>query len=218
MASNPRLLIWRLLAGTSWTWSDGVTKGIGPGISIVADDNATVLTPSMLIPQTGGQGISMKQKWDPRNNQTNEQNLIQIWFHPYAQEGSGYRPQVIIGPTRPISTKNITIGSQPLIEIHRKVEVRVVTRDWDSGELGFTLDGDNTRNKIDTQIRTIIENNLSNPDGTGQFWYALPLDPSPQSDTVASPEPIPLYVTANQIEVAWFEGPSVLPLPSIVKV
>lgn len=138
-----------------------------------------------------------------------EQNLIQIWMHPYAQEGSGYRPQIIIGPTKTISTKNLIIGSNPLMEIHRSVQVRVLTRDWDAQELGFTLDGDNTRSKLDSSIRSIIEANLSNPDGTGAFWYVVVNDVGTQSDTVQSPEAIPLYRTAIQIEVAYFEGPTV---------
>lgn len=132
-------------------------------------------------------------------------NTVIVQKEPYAQELAGPSPKVIVGPVRPMLAKNLIIGANPFMEIHRKVEVRILTRDIDMNDQGFTLDGDNTRSKLLDNIRAIVELNHKNPDGLGTYDHILVQDPGQDSDTVTSPEPINLYRTAMQIEVVWFE-------------
>jgi hypothetical protein len=135
-----------------------------------------------------------------------DSNTVIVQKEPYAQELAGPSPKVIVGPVRPLISKNLIVGENPFMEIHRKVEVRVLTRDVDLSDQGFTLDGDNTRSKLLDNIRQIVELNHKNPDGLGTYDHIVVLDAGQDSDTITSPEPNPLYRTAMQIEVVWFES------------
>ncbi|MHB1910218.1 MAG: hypothetical protein ACYCQJ_15275 [Nitrososphaerales archaeon] len=199
MTADPRALVYNLLVGSPWIASANPTgqNGIGTGISITADDGVTVLSPSIAVPLIGGTGTTSILDMD--------RNLILVKLHPYAQEAAGYRPQVIVGPAKQVSSKNLLVGSKPLYQIIQRVEVRVLVRDWDGKDLAFTLNGRNTRDKILESIRSVMRTNYADPDGTGTFSLILISDPGQDSD-VTTEGAIPLYRTAMQLDVQWFES------------
>jgi len=134
-------------------------------LQIVADDGTTLLTP---------------------------ENYIILEKAPYAQEGAGEKPQVIVGPRKPPIRRPISLP--PIwYEIDDPVRVRIITRNWDGGDFGFTLDGSAARYKVITSIVSILNANFTNPDGTGTWTWIRPMDNGTDSDE--NPEGTHLYRT-----------------------
>ena len=149
------------------------------GLRIVADDGATV--------------ISARPS----------DRTITVEKDPYLQEGNDdARPQVVVGPVRGVSDDPF-IGYQQA-EVHVRVEIRIITRDWDSNTLGFTLaDGDLTRNKVRDAIVSLVENNRSNPasDGSIVAWWMS----GPGTDANDKTQSPPKYMTTLQVECMWLQ-------------
>lgn len=138
---------------------------LSANLSITADDGATVLTPT---------------------------NYITLVYDPYAQEGQGNQPQVIIGPRKPSARRPLTLP--PIwYEVDDMVRVRILTRKWDGGDFGFTLDGNLARNKLHDSAIQILAANYTDPDGTHTWTWVRATDDGQSSDE--NPQGTPIYRT-----------------------
>ena len=196
---DPKALVFALLVGSArdgWVQpnQESYTGGIGTGISVFADDGTTVLTPNATTPKIGG---------SPTVNLTNPKAwLLDVRAHPYAEEGMGNRPQVVVGPVKPIKAEPMD-NAWSYYDMMMKVEVRILTRTQDGRGLGFKIDGDRLRRALVDNVRSIMEANFRNPDTTGTYSTIRVMDNGQDSDDPQSGSP--LYRTAMQIEVRWFE-------------
>lgn len=167
-------------------------------LAIVADDGTTTLAPGLSVPSSAFSAP------DPGTNAS----LIYVKQNPYPYEKdetgkivwSGPQPLVMVGPRRGTTIAQ-AIGYK-WSEVHSSVEIRILTRDWDLNEQGFTLDGRTTRTKILEAIKALVKTNAGNPDGQGTFNYMRISDAGKDSDI---PEPNPLYITALGVEMVWLE-------------
>jgi len=126
---------------------------------------------------------------------------VDVKVNPYQQEDQTQTPLVVVGPRR-LATKSDFVGGS-FAEVHEMVELRIVTRTQTGGDMGYTADGNSTRNKLLENIRAIVKANQSNPDGTGAFIYMRTSDPGSRNPDL--PEGTPLYKTAMQVEFCWLE-------------
>jgi hypothetical protein len=138
---------------------------LNANLSITADDGATILTPA---------------------------NYLTLAYDPYAQEAQGNQPQIIVGPRKLSIRRPLTLP--PIwYEIDDLVRMRVITRKWDGGDFGFTLDGNLTRNKILDGIIQIMASNYTDPDGSHTWSWVRATDDGQNSDE--NPQGTPLYRT-----------------------
>lgn len=201
---DARALIYALMVGTNrntaYLMRPGLggqpnstySGGVGTGISIKADDGTTVLSPNIVVPTIGGTGSTNINDLDAV--------LLDVEMHPYAQEGMGKpKPQVIVGPMRPGRRTPLTIG-KPWYEIDDVVEVRIVCRNWDSNELGFTLDGAKARANLVTAIAQVMATNYANPDGAGNWqWIRLQNNGSDDDKTPDPQTGVNVYKTTLNV-------------------
>lgn len=152
------------------------------GLQITADDNSEILDAfDRKDPNAPGPYIDLERD-------------------PYAQEGKGdARPQVIVGPSRNVLSAPF-IGLQ-WHEVHVRVEVRIITRDWTGDGLGFTLNhGDVTADKIRDAIVLIVEANKSNPAGDGSILACWVSDMGMDDNVSDGPAK---YMKTMQLELMW---------------
>jgi len=137
--------------------------------------------------------------------------LIIVAMDPYPPEAQGFLPQVIIGDANDKSVEHfygVLNGYNSLIT--RTVEIRVLSRDIDQNMLGFISTGNNTRLKIVRNIRDIVRQNASDPDGTHVFGPLVYTNTS-QSDVPTGAsyktklQAVPLYVSTLKFDVTWME-------------
>lgn len=195
---DPRLLVCQLLMGAGFTGtlppSTVTFTGIGAGIQVVADDGATVLTPTAVVPVLGASGAP--------NSSNQAAAVIQVKMEPYQQEAQGEYPQVIVGKAKSIKSDPMSLGSQPVYWMQMSVEVRIVTRDLYPG-FGFTADGRSLRQELQDNIRQIMERNYVDPDGTRTFNTIRVIDNGGDAD---APDGNPLLRTPMKVLVEWFES------------
>lgn len=103
---------------------------------------------------------------------------------PYPQEGAGNEPEVIVGPRNKPSTRKPLTFPKVWYEIDDFVPVLVIARDWDGGDLGFTLDGRAARAKILENVWQTLAANSIDPDGTGTWKWVRAADNGVDDDAI----------------------------------
>jgi hypothetical protein len=138
------------------------------------------------------------------NDDLDRTSTLWILKHPTPLEKEPMlpAPMVVIGPARggPV-TQAIGYGAGTT-EIQTVIEIRILTRNVDESQEGWTLDGDRARRRISAGIRSIIQQNSGNPTGSGDFLYMILEGPSSDSDTQ---DPNPLYRSAFTVTFDWLE-------------
>jgi len=141
------------------------------------------------------------------DNGSNVLNASNAWLtikkYPYLQATyDDARPQVIIGPRKPISSKPL-IGSS-WYEVHVNVKVTVIVRDWDSNTTGFTLeDGETTLERLRDAIIACVKANKSAPYGDKSI-NSIWIEDTGQDISDPSQSP-PLYMTVMGIHGYWLQ-------------
>src|SRR5712692_4328763 len=159
------------------------------GISITADDNATVLGPLINVIGNATQSSTVLPSAS-----------VYVKKDPYQQENDiGLDVMlVVVGPR--VGPRSYTpFAGYFLSEVHEMIEVRIVTRDVDAP---YVVSGELIRSKLLEDINSIVKTNHFDPDGTHVYQYIRVSDPGRD---INQPQGVPLYKSAMQVEVAWFE-------------
>ncbi len=148
-------------------------------LTVTADDGVTVLS-------TDGSSGSNK--------------VISVLLHPNNVEKDAQTPLIMIGPVlaTPVDVK--TIGAT-LREYRQKIQVRVLCRDSNQS---IQWTGDTMREKMLEAIDQLLQNNQTNLDGVGTFYFSYVDDMRTDLDDADTP-PAVLCKSIVAVEAWWWK-------------